>query len=239
MGKIIYQDCVVLKILRWQDDKSILTLLGKHWCVFSALWTLPKAKRTRRLVHPELFQNIHASIQPHTDGLHRLRDYRETPHPECKELSQYFGLNFLSRYFILTCEEGLDSGPWHIWQNHQNFNFQQASQVLNLMCELCYHAGTWPSGYHCEICNKKLNDEVYLEQSILACQHCQSSKFPIPQHYLNWIRKRFLQSNTALLDTPFISVLLFALNKRLPEQAFHDNILKKLWKSLHPQFDFA
>ena len=232
MGKMVYQKCVVLKMLRWKDDRFIVTLLGKKWCVFSAIWTLPKSKKTKKFQHPELFQNIEATLQVHIDGLHRLRDYRECPSPERQELEHYLGLNLMARYFLLSCEEAPDPGPWHIWQRHQKNNLLATEARLNLVAELCYHNGTWPAGDFCENCNKTLDQKAYLEFASLSCQKCQVNGFLLKPESHFWLQHKFLLSRT---QAPVLNDQLHLLNwlkKRLPDQCLRDRIFRKLWQQL-------
>lgn len=239
MAKIIYQDCVVLKILRWKDDRFIITLLGKQWCVFNALWALPNTKKTRKPIHPELFQNLQATLQIHADGLHRLRDYKEQPSPDIQNLETYLGLNFLARYFLLNCEEAPDPAPWHIWRRFQNQDSISLEQSLDLIAELCYHNGTWPGGDFCESCNTPLHHKAYLDYNSLLCQSCQSTGTLCSPQSLNWLQQRFLFPKIQAPEKQDLKKLLLWLKNRLPETIFHDRIIRKLWQNhqqqiLHP-----
>lgn len=231
MAKIVYQDCVVLKMLRWKDDHFIITLLGKQWCVFNAIWALPKAKKTRKHLHPELFQNLQATLQIHPDGLHRLRDYRELPSPDVRNLEIYNSLNFLARYFILNCEEAPDPAPWHIWQRFQKQTSSSVELSLNLLAELCYHNGTWPAGDYCEGCNAPLYGKAWFDSKALLCQNCQDSGTPCSNSSLHWIQNRFLHAHLQAPDIQDLKKLLFWLKNRLPDHTFRDRIIRKLWQT--------
>jgi len=229
MGKITYQECVVLRVIRWRDDRFILNLLGKDWCVFTASWSLPKSKKVKKPLHPELFQNIQATLQKHHDGMIRLRDYRETKSPDPTSLSNYLGLNTLSRYFLIACSEGPDRGPWHIWQKHQYLDLMQPIHRLSLHAELAYHSGVWPDGHYCETCNSTIESQVFIDQAALLCKNCQDGGQMIHVDSIKWIQNFFYKSNSPNPHELEIESLSLWLKRRLPEQTQKDKTMRKLW----------
>ena len=228
MSKIAYQHCEVLRITPWTDDKLILTLLSKEQCLFSALYKVPeKARRCEKDNFPNLFQSIHGALHFHPEGKHKLREFdvTQTPHP--LSLHRYSGLCLLSRIFQLTLAEHSDDPQGHsLWKLHRNGDFDE-TQWLELLCDLHYIWGTWPSAQFCEICGDA-SSPIGVRENNICCEKCHPSMVLLSEHLRLWLTRRYRQSKGLALSPEDAKLLKRLLWRRLPDQLHGDLTFRRL-----------
>ena len=228
MRKIAYQDCEVLRITPWTDDKLILTLLSKEQSLFSALYKVPqKTRRLEKDNFPNLFQSIQGALQFHPEGKHKLRDFDVTETPQPLSLQRYGGLCLLSRILQLTlAEHHADPQGYSLWKQQQLGEFD-LSHWTEILCDLHFIWGTWPSGQYCEICGETQSSLGFREKWI-TCSKCHPSAEMLSQHLLAWLKFRYRKPKGLALDPKDAKLLRRYLWRRLPDQIHGDLIFRRL-----------
>jgi recombinational DNA repair protein (RecF pathway) len=239
LGRVVIQRCDVIKSTPWTESKSILTLISKERCVFSARFKhespfpddTPKAKQLKGLgkeKHPGLFQSLAASIEFHPEGLHKLRSFDvEDPSPSDRLPRAYTGLCLLSRMLQKTVGENQgDPQPFGLWSRHRSGQFDRP-HWLNILADLHWCLGTWASVEQCENCGKTTN-EIRFFAGHLACPDCQHEPHALSVPQQQWLQQHHRSPSDLAMSSKDIKLLARFFWQRLPDHLHSDRLFRRL-----------
>jgi recombinational DNA repair protein (RecF pathway) len=236
LAKVVYQTCFVLNITPWEENKNILTLLSRERCLFTALHHIrPQKSQLGADLFPNLFQTVQATLNFKEDGRHRLLGFHTSDSSPCQQnLHAYSGLCLLSRTLQKTVHENQeDPMPFQFWKRQMSGPFGD-EHWTDILCDLNYTFGTWPSCTHCEQCGTKKED-LQNSGDKLHCSSCGVGIHLSPS-LKTFFKRHFLSDQHLALAPEDAKLLRRILWKRLPEALHRDRLFKRLTQvHFHPQ----
>ena len=227
MGRVVYQTCTVLRSTPWTEDQSILTLLSKERCLFSALWKRPKRRREGEDLQPNLFQTFQGAMAFNHEGLHKLRQFEVLMLAPSQYLDSYGRLNLLSRIFQwLLGENQGDPQPFSLWQKHQHL-ISNPTEWVDFLADLLFVLGALPDKWECSQCHQSQGIGTNLHAE-LVCADCEQSSSKISSETLDWLASRHQGQRWLAPIPPDAKLVGPYLGSFLPEKMWQDPIISKL-----------
>lgn len=232
MGRVVYQTCIVLRSTPWTEDQSILSLLSKERCVFSALWKRPKRRREAEDQQPNLFDTITGALAFDPGGHHKLRQFEATSLAPRKDIPTFEKLNLMARIFqwLLGENEG-DPQPYSLWKKHES-RLSNPLEWTDFFADLLFVLGCLPETLRCQQCtgNSKLG---LSPEGEIVCSECQEVFMEVSTDTQKWVSSRHLGQRWLDPVPPDAKLVMPFLRSFLPERMWQDPIITKLLPSVN------
>lgn len=235
-GKFFYRDAYIIKIIKFNDQIQILTLISKEEGKFSAIWSTPDSKKIGMDCHPVLFSFIHAVIQRKSEANFTIRKFETISYIINNYHSDIsYNLCCFSSRLTQLIDEDLSSehSAFPIWENLNITKFEKID-YLNILCDFLFIHGLWFSFSECEKCHSNYNNYFYLEDKILICYKCKRNHSKrIDLQFIDFMRAKYSSDvknkyNSLKSMQSLLPILIEFLN-RLDPKLLCDKIIKKVF----------
>ena len=229
-GRIIVEDAVVIRMVRYGEDTGILSLLSAQSGLFSAGCKLRGGRRARAEGMPLLFASIRACVQEGAEGFRQLRSFATLPGSFFRGPAEhYLRLNWLARMTLLMVRESPQESRFHaLWL--KALQFPQSMPPLCMLADVHFAHGTWPALEVCERCFEAM-EGVHLGRAQFVCRRCAGpGERAASAAQARWLQERYQRRGELELPAAEVKLLADDLLRRLPAPVLEDSLFRKLWQ---------